>query len=943
MLKKELLMIRRIVRQRLRESILNSNALNLLIESKVDDAIDRYIPFFVDAKGNQVSKQTLETIVLKKFDNILTSFKKDNKRYLFIPVVLSALTKGGTTNFVIDQNAAKSFAELNDLEMSFACAIRKDNLITYEQLVNAAQQGVQSFYLFVVSKVGRIEPRGGQTIPLCLPGEDLQAGYRNVPTYQPKSFNYQDVYRSKYKKISQKEKGRRQQSKIVYDDDNLMVVRPETVVASCFYGQQGKWCLSKPGGTLFQSYEENDKKHFYFVKNFADDTDTSDIVLQFDKGSGTLDIIWDRNDNPRRFREYAPKDFNPFVKGTTIASFIYKIYSFVASSLNPTTNRESILKMCLAILNEYVQDRRFDFSQPDIDAFLATTATASSIETMEKQYAEDQSRLIADEIKRNQEIIAKRIPTFKKQIDKIVDYFKQSNISYSDLMTIITEKSMFYTQILPEVCRKLNINKKSNDDLRNEARDILVKILQNNNKFDALMMGFAEKLIDISLENNSIDGSVIQQNQDLISQIADWALNNYGNVIQGFNILYAGIAIDLNDDSLRNNASIIKEVLLQQGTQISEKYDDMLNFIKESMDNYKNIPEYNIDKREQITVNGSYVKFEGVVSQKLINTPGVISESFMIDKINNRMISDIVKVVETGQLWSPLTETLWSMNRNQNLIPFGVDQSLRSNEDLKFYFFVETNVMALEDNPVFSFSCILSVKEFNIEFDIFPQGSQWNIYEDLTDEPYLEYPFEHLFEHTGEYHLSDTDAERMFEDVEDNAGFEPGNDIYYAAAMSEITDLFLPFFEYTDKNNPMITTTEIAESFIDFELEENLFMTRDGGRDELKNQFARFAEDYLINDGKSFRYQISGGYKNGQQMSSELFTDPSFSPNNFDFSGIDNISIVKEEMTKVIEMIEASINTRLPEFQKNMEIIFEETPEEWANKKIKEAIEEGWL
>ena len=78
-------------------------------------------------------------------------------------------------------------------------------------------------------------------------------------------------------------------------------------------------------------------------------------------------------------------------------------------------------------------------------------------------------------------------------------------------------------------------------------------------------------------------------------------------------------------------------------------------------------------------------------------------------------------------------------------------------------------------------------------------------------------------------------------------------------------------------------------------------------------------------------------------MSSELFTDPSFSPNNFDFSGIDNISIVKEEMTKVIEMIEASINTRLPEFQKNMEIIFEETPEEWANKKIKEAIEEGWL
>ena len=45
----------------------------------------------------------------------------------------------------------------------------------------------------------------------------------------------------------------------------------------------------------------------------------------------------------------------------------------------------------------------------------------------------------------------------------------------------------------------------------------------------------------------------------------------------------------------------------------------------------------------------------------------------------------------------------------QNLIPVLFDIKL------KFYFFIEINAMSLEENPAFSFSCILDVKEFNIE------------------------------------------------------------------------------------------------------------------------------------------------------------------------------------------------------------------------------------
>ena len=45
---------------------------------------------------------------------------------------------------------------------------------------------------------------------------------------------------------------------IVYEDDNLFVVRPWTVEASCHYGRKTKWCIAQDGNDYFSEYTEDD-------------------------------------------------------------------------------------------------------------------------------------------------------------------------------------------------------------------------------------------------------------------------------------------------------------------------------------------------------------------------------------------------------------------------------------------------------------------------------------------------------------------------------------------------------------------------------------------------------------------------------------------------------------------------------------------------------------
>ena len=88
---------------------------------------------------------------------------------------------------------------------------------------------------------------------------------------------------------------------IVYEDDNLFVVRPLTTEASCHYGRKTKWCISQDSNSYFQEYTQSGLT-FYFIKD--DRRKNEDrfykvaIQVGLREGEPNIEGYWDRYDNP---------------------------------------------------------------------------------------------------------------------------------------------------------------------------------------------------------------------------------------------------------------------------------------------------------------------------------------------------------------------------------------------------------------------------------------------------------------------------------------------------------------------------------------------------------------------------------------------------------------------------------------------------------------------
>ena len=88
---------------------------------------------------------------------------------------------------------------------------------------------------------------------------------------------------------------------VIYQDDNLFVIRPHNVKASCHYGRKTKWCIAQPGNDYFREYTEEEGLIFYFIKDDRRKPDDrySKIAIQIsgDAEEIEFDGFWDRYDN----------------------------------------------------------------------------------------------------------------------------------------------------------------------------------------------------------------------------------------------------------------------------------------------------------------------------------------------------------------------------------------------------------------------------------------------------------------------------------------------------------------------------------------------------------------------------------------------------------------------------------------------------------------------
>ena len=94
---------------------------------------------------------------------------------------------------------------------------------------------------------------------------------------------------------------------VIYEKDNLFVIRPHTVEASCHYGRKTKWCIAQPGNEYFDEYTNKDGKVFYFIKDDRRKSDDQYAKVAIQVGLAqrfqadgykvVIDGYWDRYDN----------------------------------------------------------------------------------------------------------------------------------------------------------------------------------------------------------------------------------------------------------------------------------------------------------------------------------------------------------------------------------------------------------------------------------------------------------------------------------------------------------------------------------------------------------------------------------------------------------------------------------------------------------------------
>lgn len=92
----------------------------------------------------------------------------------------------------------------------------------------------------------------------------------------------------------------------VYEDNEVVIMAPFTVEASCKYGSGSKWCIAATSGSNnanphFDDYSRHSNFYFFIRKNVSRNDDPTGykyaLQIRFDRGSGNNMTWWNAQDN----------------------------------------------------------------------------------------------------------------------------------------------------------------------------------------------------------------------------------------------------------------------------------------------------------------------------------------------------------------------------------------------------------------------------------------------------------------------------------------------------------------------------------------------------------------------------------------------------------------------------------------------------------------------
>ena len=176
------------------------------------------------------------------------------------------------------------------------------------------------------------------------------------PEFRQYSRNIEDFFKEAQKiktdvETKQIEKSAKKEIDKIFENDTLLVIKPKSFTASCYYGSGTRWCTTMKGNpSYFNQYSSNGNLYYLILKNVDRDNKFYKMAIHAPKnGKFDSDSIWyDSTDERLTSREkesvlaHMPKDaYNSMVNDyktsfpkENVLDVIYKIIPKVTTSHN---------------------------------------------------------------------------------------------------------------------------------------------------------------------------------------------------------------------------------------------------------------------------------------------------------------------------------------------------------------------------------------------------------------------------------------------------------------------------------------------------------------------------------------------------------------------------------------------------------------------------------
>jgi len=176
------------------------------------------------------------------------------------------------------------------------------------------------------------------------------------PEFRKYNTNIEDFFKEAQKiktdvETKQIEKSAKKEIDKIFENDTLLVIKPKSFTASCYYGSGTRWCTTMKGNpSYFNQYSSNGNLYYLILKNVDRDNKFYKMAIHAPKnGKFDSDSIWyDSTDERLTSREkesvlaHMPKDaYNSMVNDyktsfpkEDVLDVIYKIIPKVTTSYN---------------------------------------------------------------------------------------------------------------------------------------------------------------------------------------------------------------------------------------------------------------------------------------------------------------------------------------------------------------------------------------------------------------------------------------------------------------------------------------------------------------------------------------------------------------------------------------------------------------------------------